>query len=185
MNIDEHAGRSQNHYMLSNRKALEAYILEHGEPSKKTEEQLALEKIEREHKEEIDTLRKVNREKIVVLVLILSVQWFAIGYVLLRGNFNQTTYFHYIGDSVGVGSFLKSIFLYFLLWWISGLVPSASMFLLMEITLFCIHRKSDLRSNKVFNSVFTFGGCVAFISTYVEMLMLMVLQISNIATIFP
>lgn len=128
-----------------------------------------------------------NRAIIGISVIALVVVVFIV--TLLNSQYNGTFAFHYI-HNLNTGrpmSAFVSVLLYILLWWVMGLIPAASVALFSLVLYFILHRKDKrlLQSNyhPPFESEHYWGARIAFISTYVAVLILMILQISNLVSI--
>lgn len=131
----------------------------------------------------------IHKNKIIITVAVLLLVFVIMACILLNSTTNDTLYFHYIynqntGKQLGL---ITSIFLYILFWWFAGLVPSACVFLFTLHLYFFLHRQDkrlfDRYYHPKYEEEFYYGGAVAFIATYVAIFILIVLHISNIATI--
>ena len=133
--------------------------------------------------------KTIEKNKRISAITVLSVVFIITAFILMNSTLNDTVYFHHIhnrntGEPIG---FVASILLYLLFWWFVGLVPSACVFLFM-LFLYCfLHRKDkrliERNYHPKYEEEFYYGGAVAFISTYIVALGLMILHITNIATI--
>ena len=134
-------------------------------------------------------MQEVKRNKKILgifAICLVSIIFFAI---LKNSSYNGTFSFHYVynqntGEPI---SFIGSIFLYFLLWFVLGLVPSSVVFLCTSTLFFFLHKKDkqlfQSRYSPPYQDEFYFGGFISLSSTYIAVLMLMFLHISNIFTI--
>lgn len=136
-----------------------------------------------------DEERNIQKNKLIITVAVLVLVFVVMACILLNSTINDTLYFHYVhnqntGEPLGL---ITSIFLYVLFWWFAGLVPSACVFLFAMCLYFFLHRKDkkllDRSYHPKYEEEFHYGGTVAFIATYIAVLVLMVLHISNFATI--
>lgn len=136
-----------------------------------------------------DGERSINRNKIIITIAILVLVFFFFVIVLLNSEFNETMNFRFIkdqntGEPIGL---IISLFLYVLLWWFLGLVPSACVFLYMM----CVYGILHIKDKRLFEhgyfppyeEEFDYGGHCAFISTYVAIFILLFLHITSIITI--
>lgn len=130
---------------------------------------------------------KKNKAIIGVSVIALVVVVFIV--ILLNSQYNGTFAFHYI-NNLNTGrplSAFVSVLLYILLWWVISLIPAASVALFSLVLYFILHRKDKrlLQHNyhPPYESEHYWGARIAFFSTYVAVLMLMILQISNLVSI--
>lgn len=133
--------------------------------------------------------RSIQKNKIIITVAVLVLVFVVVAYILLNSTINDTLYFHYVhnqntGEPLGL---IASIFLYILFWWFAGLIPSACVFLFMMCLYYFLHRKDkrifDRYYHPKYEEEFHYGGAVSFIATYMAVFILIVLHISNIATI--
>lgn len=136
-----------------------------------------------------DEERSIQKNKIIITVAVLVLVFVVVACILLNSTTNDTLYFHYVhNQNTGEPlSLIASIFLYILFWWFIGLVPSASVFLFMMCLYYFLHRKDkrilDRYYHPKYEEEFYYGGTVSFAATYIAILILMILHISNIATI--
>ena len=133
--------------------------------------------------------RSIQKNKLIITVAILVLVFIVVAYILLNSTVNDTLYFHYVynqntGEPLGL---IASIFLYILFWWFAGLIPSACVFLFALCLYYFLHRKDkrlfDRCYHPKYEEEFHYGGAVAFMATYVAVFILLVMHISNIATI--
>lgn len=136
-----------------------------------------------------DEERNIQKNKLIITIAVLVLVFVIVAYILLNSRINDTLYFHYVhnqntGEPLGL---IASILLYILFWWFAGLIPSACVFLFAMCLYFFLHRKDkkllDRCYHPKYEEEFHYGGMVAFIATYIAVLVLMVLHISNFATI--
>lgn len=136
-----------------------------------------------------DEERSIYKNKLILTVSVLVLVFSAVACILLNSTTNDSIYFHYLhnqntGEPLGL---VASIFLYALFWWFAGLIPSSCVSLFALCVYYFLHRKDkrlfERSYHPKYEEEFHYGGAVAFISTYAAILILMVLHISNIATI--
>lgn len=138
---------------------------------------------------EVPVVNSLKKNKIIIAtsVILLVLSMFIL--ILSRSSINGALSFHYVynrntGEPL---SLAMSIFLYILLFWFIGLIPSSSVFLFSIMIYYFLHRKDKRLFNRnyhpTYEEEFFFGGKVAFASTYLAILILMLLQISNLVII--
>ncbi len=86
---------------------------------------------------------------------------------------NQNT-----GQEIGT---IGSLFLYFMLWCLVGLVPSAFVMLITLLMHRLLYRKDDKSGEK--EEAFHYSGKLAFMSTYIATAALVILHAFNVITI--
>ena len=118
---------------------------------------------------------KARKSFIMIAVLLLVGSFFC--YILLKSELNSELFFHYTyNQRTGEKhSFVESIFIYFLFWWVIGLIPSAIVFLFALLLHFLLMGNDG-------DSFFTIG-LICFVSVYTAIFILMFLHITNFATI--
>ena len=130
-------------------------------------------------------LHQVSIRILFVLVLVFAV----VACILLNSTTNDTIYFHYVnnqntGEQIGA---VTSIFLYILLWWLIGTLFASFVFLCMLCLYYFLHRKDkrlfERHYHPKYEEEFYYGGTVSFVAAYAAVFVLLVLHISNIATI--
>jgi len=133
--------------------------------------------------------KSIIKNKRIILSSILIFVTLIVVLLLLNSRFNNDVYFHYVynqntGEQLSV---ITSLLLYLLFLWFVGLVPSACVFLFMMMVYAIIHRKDKRLFEKSYHpnyeEEFFYGGLMAFVVTYSAVLVLMILHLSNIATI--
>lgn len=133
--------------------------------------------------------KNIHKNKLIITVAVLVLVFAVMAYILLNSTTNDTLYFHYIhnqntGESLGL---IASILLYILFWWFVGLVPSSSVFLFVLCLYYFLHRKDkrilDRYYHPKYEEEFYYGGLLSLAATYIAILVLMILHISNIITI--
>ena len=133
--------------------------------------------------------KSIIRNKRIILSSILIFVILIVVLILLNSRFNNDVYFHYVynqntGEQLSI---IASLFLYLLFWWFVGLVPSACVFLFMMMIYAIIHRKDKRLFEKSYHpeyeEEFFYGGLMAFVITYLAILILMILHLFNIVTI--
>lgn len=131
----------------------------------------------------------IKRNKIIIATSTIVLVFLIFCFILSNSEINGSLSFHYVhNQNTGEPlSLIVSIFLYILFWWFIGLVPSAAVFLFSLIVYYFLHRKDkrllERRYHPPYEEEFHFGGKVAFISTYIAVLVLLLLQISNLVMI--
>lgn len=103
--------------------------------------------------------------------------------VLFQSNYSgKLEFVHIVNQNTGqdIGT-IGSLFLYFMLWCLVGLVPSAFVMLITLLTHHLLYRKDDKSEEK--EKVFHFSGKLAFMATYIAAAVLVVLQAFNVITI--
>ena len=130
----------------------------------------------------------VKNKRIILSSIVIFVALIVI-LILLNSSLNSDVYFHYVyNQNTGARlSIITSLFLYFLFWWFAGFVPSAVVFLFMMSVYYFLHRKDkkvfDRGYHPEYEEEFYYGGSVAFVATYIVVLFLMILHLSNLVTI--
>lgn len=133
--------------------------------------------------------KSIIKNKRIILISILIFVTFIVVLILLNSRFNDDVYFHYVynqntGEQLSI---ITSLFLYLLFWWFVGGIPSACVFLFMATIYAIIHRKDKRLFEKSYHPKYEeelfYGGQMAFAVTYLAVLVLMILHLSNIATI--
>lgn len=138
-----------------------------------------------------DEERSRQRNILIITIADLVFVFIIVGYILLNSTLNnEPLCFHYVqngqtGEPLGL---LMSVFLYILFWFfIVGGIPSAIVFLFSQGVYVFLHRKDeklfDSHYHPVYETEYFYGGLVAFSSSYLAALILLILHISNIATI--
>ena len=133
--------------------------------------------------------KSIIKNKRIILSSILIFVTLIVVLILLNSRFNNDIYFHYVyNQNTGEqSSIITSLFLYLLFLWFVGLVPSACVLLFMMMVYAIIHRKDKRLFEKSYHpkheEEFFYGGLMAFVVTYSAILVLMILHLSNIATI--
>ncbi len=131
----------------------------------------------------------IKRNKLIIATSTIALVFLIFCFILSNSEINGSLSFHYVhNQNTGEPlSLIVSIFLYILFWWFIGLVPSAAVFLFSLIVYYFLHRKDkrllERRYHPPYEEEFYFGGKVAFISTYIAVLVLLLLQISNLVSI--
>lgn len=134
-------------------------------------------------------MNSIKRNKIIIATSTIALVFIIFCFILSNSEINGSLSFHYVhNQNTGEPlSLLVSIFLYILFWWFIGLVPSAAVFLFSLIVYYFLHRKDkrllERRYHPSYEEEFHFGGKVAFVSTYIAVLILLLLQISNLVSI--
>lgn len=103
--------------------------------------------------------------------------------VLFSSNYNEKIQFVHIanqntGQNIGA---MGSLFLYFMLWCLVGLVPSAFVMLITLLMHRLLYRKDDKSEEQ--EEVFHYSGKLAFISTYIATAVLVALHAFNVIAI--
>lgn len=133
--------------------------------------------------------KQIKRNKRLIAVFTIAIVILAFSYVISNSEINGALSFHRIlnqktGEPISI---FGSIFLYILFWWLAGLVPTATVFNLMMLFYFFLHRKDkrlfERHYSPPYEEEFFFGGTIAFSATYLAVLILILLQISNLMII--
>ena len=131
----------------------------------------------------------IKRNKIIIATLTIVLVLTVFLLILFNSEINGSLSFHYVhnqktGEPL---SLIVSILLYILLWWFLGSVPSAAVCLFSLLVYEFLHRKDKKLVERwyypPYEEEYHFGAEVAFISTYTAVLILLLLQISNLVTI--
>lgn len=133
--------------------------------------------------------RSIQKNKFIITISVLVLIFVVMAYILQNSTVNDTLYFHHVYNQNTGEPFriIDSILVYILLWFVVGLIPCACM-MLFVLCLYCfLHRKDkqffDRRYCPIYEEECDYGWKFAQISTYVAVLILMVLHISNAVTI--
>lgn len=136
---------------------------------------------------ERESIRK-NKRILTVATLVPVIALFC--WILLNSTLNHTgIHFHYVysGKTGEPLSFVTSVLLYLLCWWFIGLLPSSVLFFYQLCIFDFLHRKDPPVTFQYplpkYMDEFHYGGGIAFLSMYGMILILMLLHITNIATI--
>ncbi len=131
----------------------------------------------------------IKKNKRIITISILIYVFILFLFVLINSTFNDELRFVYVtnqntGEPIGV---IGSLFLYVLLWWFVGLIPSAMVFLFVLLLYHFLHRKDsrilERNYHPPYEEEYHYGGKVTFISTYIAAGVLLILQIFNVITI--
>jgi hypothetical protein len=131
----------------------------------------------------------IKRNKLIIATSTIALVFLIFCLILSNSEINGSLSFHYVhNQNTGEPlSLIASIFLYILFWWFIGLVPSAAVFLFSLILYYFLHCKDkrllERRYHPPYEEEFYLGGKVAFTSTYIAVLILLLLQISNFVSI--
>lgn len=136
----------------------------------------------------MDEDNSIQKNKRIITIAVLIFVFSAVGYILLNSTLNDTIYFHYIynqrtGEPM---SLIGSILLYLLFGFVLGLIPFSITFLFSLCLYFFLHRKETnfyYNDHPKHEEEYFYGGYVALLSTYAAVYVLLILHISNIATI--
>lgn len=137
----------------------------------------------------IDEEQMIKKNKIIITIAILFLIITSVIYILLNSTINDTLCFHYIhnqntGEQIGL---ITSILLYLIFWWFIGLIPSSGVFLFSLCLYYFFHRKDKRLFERSYQPKYKeeiyYAWTVAYRATYIAILILMALHISNIATI--
>lgn len=133
--------------------------------------------------------KNIHRNKLIITICVLVVVFLLTVPILLNSTKNDFLYFHPVhsgktGEPLGV---ISSILLYMLLLLLLGMFPSSIVFLFVMCLYFFLHRKDPniwSRSyHPKYEEEFSYGGSIAFIVPYAMAFLLMLMHISNYATI--
>lgn len=133
--------------------------------------------------------KSIHRNKLIITICVLVIVFLIAVPILLDSTKNDFLYFHPVrsgqtGEPLGV---IPSILLYMLLLWFLGLFPSSVVFLFVIGLYFFLHRKDPQLGSRSYHpkyeEEFFYGGSIAFIASYAMVFLLMLMHISNYATI--
>ena len=131
----------------------------------------------------------IQKNKTIITVFVMVLVFIVVACILLNSTTNDAIYFHYVynqntGEPLGV---VASIFLYILFWWLIGTLFASFVFLCMLCLYYFLHRKDkrifERHYHPKYEEEFYYGGTVSLVAAYVAVFVLLVLHISNIATI--
>lgn len=131
----------------------------------------------------------IKRNKIILSTLIIAVVISSFCLILFNSSINGNLSFrHIINNNTGEPvPLLESVFLYILLFWIAGIVPSSAVCIFSFYIYLFLHRKDkrlfERRYHPPYEEELYFGAKVAFESTYIATFILMILHISGLFTI--
>lgn len=131
-----------------------------------------------------DKLRSINmskKNKTIITAAILILVGYILICTILISTKNDVLYFHYINNPFTEETFnlLTSILIYISLWGVIGLISSFCVFQVVKCLCNHLHRKDY----KNYEEELRYGRIVSFVATYTLILIIMVLNISNIMTI--
>lgn len=132
--------------------------------------------------------KAIQKNKRIIAIAVLIFVFSAVGYILINSTLNDTIYFHYIhnqktGEPI---SLMGSILLYLLFGFVLGLIPFSVTFLFSLCLYFFLHRKEKglyYSDHPKHEEEYFYGGYISLLSTYIAVYTLLILHISNIATI--
>ncbi len=131
----------------------------------------------------------IKKNKRIITISILIYVFILFLFILINSTFNDELRFICVtnqntGEPIGV---IGSLFLYILLWWFVGLIPSAMVFLFVLLLYCFLHRKDrrilERNYHPSYEEEYYYGGKVTFIATYVAAGLLLILQMFNVITI--
>ena len=133
--------------------------------------------------------KSIYKNKIILTIFILVFVFIMVAFVLLNSTANDTFQFHYIhnrntGEAIGL---VASILLYLLFSYLIMMIPFCVVFLFSLYLYFFLHRKDKRVWSRSYCPKYEdelhYAGSVSFAATYIAVLVLMALHITNIVTI--